>query len=60
MKYTALKTLFVYLSIVVMVTGCTGLPERNPLPEALGDSAVIPGIKDARYWADPISRLLSS
>lgn len=52
MKYTALKTLFVYLSIVVMVTGCTGLPERNPLPEALGDSAVIPGIKDARYWAD--------
>ena len=52
MKYTALKTLFFYLSIVVMVTGCTGLPERNPLPEALGDSAVIPGIKDARYWAD--------
>ncbi len=35
-----------------MVTACSGLPERNPLPESLSDTAVIPGIQNARYWAD--------
>jgi hypothetical protein len=28
------------------------LPERNPLPESLANEAAIPGIKNARYWAD--------
>ncbi len=27
-------------------------PERNPLPESLSDTAVIPGKANARYWAD--------
>lgn len=46
------KSLLVHFCVIIIVTGCTGLPERNPLPEALSDTAVIPGIDDARYWAD--------
>jgi hypothetical protein len=52
MKHSVLKTLFCYLCVVVIMTGCSSLPERNPLPEALSDTAVIPGIAGARYWAD--------
>ncbi len=52
MKYSLLKTLFIYLCIGVIVTGCSSVPERNPLPESLSDQAVIPGIDGARYWAD--------
>lgn len=51
MHYSTFKIFLVY-SCVIIVTGCTGLPERNPLPESLSDAAVIPGIEDARYWAD--------
>lgn len=46
------KSLLVHFCVIIIVTGCTGLPERNPLPEALSDTAVIPGIDGARYWAD--------
>ena len=52
MKYSVSKTLFIYLCIGVIVTGCSSVPERNPLPESLGDAATIPGIDKARYWAD--------
>lgn len=52
MKHARLKALFIYLCTVMIVAGCSSLPERNPLPEALSDAAVIPGIKAARYWAD--------
>ena len=52
MKISAFKTLFVYLFAMIIATGCSSLPERNPLPESLADTAVIPGISDARYWAD--------
>ena len=38
--------------MVLLATGCSGLPERNPLPESLSDTAGIPGIAGARYWAD--------
>jgi predicted acylesterase/phospholipase RssA len=38
--------------ILVIAVGCTSVPERNPLPERLGDEAAIPGIDKARHWAD--------
>lgn len=34
------------------LVACSGLPERRPLPADLVDSATIPGIPDARGWAD--------
>ena len=52
MYYSALKISCVYLYVVIIATGCTNLPERNPLPESLSDAAEIPGIAGARHWAD--------
>ena len=52
MSESVLKTLYLYLCILVITTGCSSLPERNPLPESLSDTAEIPGIEGARYWAD--------
>ena len=49
---TRLKMYLFYFCMLVVVTSCTNLPERNPLPEDLADSAVIKGIAGARYWAD--------
>lgn len=40
-----------FLSILLMV-GCGTVPTRNPLPEELGDQALIPGIPKARTWGD--------
>lgn len=50
MKRTTI--LFLIGCIAVLANGCTGVPERNPLPEHLGEAAVIPGIDKARFWAD--------
>lgn len=52
MHYAALKKSRVYLCAVIIATGCSTLPERNPLPESLSDVADIPGIAGARHWAD--------
>ena len=46
------KTLLVSCCLVGLAAGCVSVPERNPLPESLGDEATIPGIPKARYWAD--------
>ena len=40
--------------LVTLVAGCSGLPERNPLPEELNEQAQIPDIPRARYWADAV------
>lgn len=37
---------------LLMLAGCAGTPERNPPPESLVESASIPGLPDARDWAD--------
>lgn len=37
-----------------LAQGCAGPPERNPLPEELYARSQIPGIPDARYWADEL------
>ena len=49
-----LKTLLFHCCLVTVVAGCSGLPERNPLPEALSEQAKIPDIPRARYWADAV------
>ncbi len=51
-NWSLLKTLIVCCCLVSLAAGCAGVPERNPLPESLADEAAIPGIKNARYWAD--------
>ncbi len=51
-NWSLLKTLLVCCCLVSLAAGCAGVPERNPLPESLADAAVIPGIPNARYWAD--------
>jgi hypothetical protein len=38
--------------LCVVLCGCVAAPPRNPLPKELADQAAIPGIPDARYWAD--------
>ena len=40
------------LFVVSLLMSCSSVPERNPLPESLSDTAQIPGIDGARYWAD--------
>ena len=41
--------LVVYIAIL---TGCASTPERRPLPANLIDKVSIPGIPEARFWAD--------
>jgi predicted acylesterase/phospholipase RssA len=38
--------------LVVAVTGCSSVPERNPLPLELNAEAQIPGVPEARFWGD--------
>ena len=37
---------------VAFLWGCVSTPERNPVPEALHEQALVPGIPDARDWSD--------
>jgi hypothetical protein len=43
---------FAVILLATTVIGCSSTPERKPLPESLGDEAVIPSMPDARNWAD--------
>jgi predicted acylesterase/phospholipase RssA len=48
------STLFLAcLSLAIVATGCSGVPERRPLPEELSDKAEVPYI-GARFWADDV------
>jgi len=48
--------------IAVVVLGlaaaCGSIPDRNPLPAEHADSAIIPGIPNARFWGDENPELL--
>ena len=44
------------LSLPVVAAGCASIPERNPVPVELAELAAIPGIEDAREWADEAPR----
>ncbi|MDB4303704.1 hypothetical protein N9934_02820 [Desulfosarcina sp.] len=41
-----------FIALIMVVTGCAGIPERNPVPAALTTKVGIPGIEEARYWGD--------
>jgi predicted patatin/cPLA2 family phospholipase len=38
--------------LVISLFGCASTPERNPVPAELTNEAAIPGIDNARFWAD--------
>ena len=40
------------LILLAVFAGCSSVPKRQPLPEELSGSAVIPGIPNARFWGD--------
>jgi hypothetical protein len=40
------------LALLLTLTGCAGVPERQPLPPEYTLKAEIPGIPDARFWGD--------
>lgn len=47
------RLLFILLSLsVTVLSGCANLPERKPMNAELQEVATIPGIPDARSWAD--------
>jgi predicted patatin/cPLA2 family phospholipase len=39
-------------TLALILSGCETIPERNPLPLDLTKQAGIPGIPEARFWAD--------
>jgi len=40
------------VALLLILTGCTSTPERQPLPPGYTLKASIPGIPDARFWGD--------
>ena len=52
--YGLMKALLFYTCLLMIATGCTRVPERNPLPGELSEQALIPDIPMARYWADAV------
>ena len=37
---------------LISLIGCASIPERTPVPAELTNDAAIPGIPEARFWAD--------
>jgi hypothetical protein len=44
--------LFMVFVYCLLVVGCGTVPTRNPIPEELGNEAIIPGIPKAKTWGD--------
>jgi hypothetical protein len=40
------------LCLLLFAAGCASVPERNPVPASLADTAEVPGMPGIRYWAD--------
>ena len=40
------------IGLVVLLSGCGGMPERNPVPRELVTKVGIPGVPEARFWGD--------
>jgi hypothetical protein len=47
-----LRILLSSLFLILITVSCGSVPEREPVPEALVDLAVIPGLERARAWGD--------
>ncbi len=52
MKTSLIAALTMLTLTTFFLSGCGTIPTRNPLPEALGDQAQIPGIPRAKFWGD--------
>ena len=40
------------IGIVLILSACSSVPERNPVPRELIAEAAIPGVPEARFWGD--------
>lgn len=40
------------IALLLSLTACGSVPERQPLPQELIAEAAIPGVPEARFWAD--------
>jgi len=54
MKNKKLTILFVIVLILVILSSCSSVPVRNPLPERFAETAQIPNIRQARCWGDAV------
>lgn len=52
LRATILAAVAISFGTSIVTTGCSSLPTRNPLPSDLVEFAQIPGIANARAWAD--------
>jgi hypothetical protein len=58
MKKAAIHRLVLVGFIVGALSACGTVPERNPVPEEFAETASIPGIPEARVWADTVPKNL--
>jgi len=49
---SVIKIFEVVVVLIVMVTGCTSVKVRNPVPENLINEAQVSGVPNARVWGD--------
>lgn len=42
----------IVLILIMLIGGCSSVPERNPLPDNLYNTAGVRGVPEARFWAD--------
>lgn len=49
---SARLTRFLATVVVLFLSACSGVPERNPVPRELTTTVAIPGVPQARFWGD--------
>jgi predicted acylesterase/phospholipase RssA len=47
-----MRVLCILVAVAVLLSGCAGVIQRNPVPELLVDKAVVGGFPDVRFWGD--------
>ena len=52
MKTKHSVVLFVFILMACLLSSCSTIPIRKPIPEKFGDTAQIPGIPRAKFWGD--------
>ena len=50
--FTKQASSWVTVALLLILTGCASVPERQPLPPEYTLKAEIPGIPEARFWGD--------
>jgi hypothetical protein len=44
------------LTLLMILSSCSSVPKRNPVPPELAREAEIPGVPEARFWSDELPR----